>query len=223
MPTNPAPWHDVWVGDNQQGVVFEVVSGGIPARVLRTYKQLGIVNWRALVCERDAWPDLPDLRTRMEAAAAAVGTQNTRVIPEPAAAHRVQLVIFADFDTAYYVYKGHGAIVFHVDLNPGNFNDVVVHELSHGLFEFHRVGETPRAEIAAPDEVLLAVESLYRELSGTKNVPIPTQKFDPQHPPPLEGEGQRAPAGLVMFSDTLWSGSGGHPWDDPHELYASAY
>ena len=28
---------------------------------------------------------------------------------------------------------------------------------------------------------------------------------------------------MVMFSDTLWSGSGGHPWDDAHELYASAY
>ena len=70
--------------------------------------------------------------------------------------------------------------------------------------------------------MLLAVESLYDELAKTTNVPIPTEKFDPKNPPPLEGGGEQKPVGLVMFSDVLWSGSGGHPWDDPHELYASA-
>jgi hypothetical protein len=223
LPASPAPWQDVWVGGNAQGVVFEVMRNGIPVRVLRKYKQLGIKDWRTLVCEHNAWPDPPDLRPRMEAAAAAVATQNPRVLPESAAAHRVSLVVFADADTAYYTYNGHGAIVFRVDFNPGDYSDAVVHELSHALLEFHRVGATPGSENAAPDEVLLAVESLYEELAKTTNVPIPTEKFDPKKPPPFEGGAEQKPAGLVMFSDMLWSGSGGHPWDDAHELYASAY
>ena len=199
------------------------MRNGIPVRVLRKYKQLGIKDWRTLVCEHNAWPDPPDLRPRMEAAAEAVATQNPRLLPESAAAHRVSLVVFADADTAYYTYNGHGAIVFRVDFNPGDYSDAVVHELSHALLEFHRVGATPGSENAAPDEVLLAVESLYEELAKTTNVPIPTEKFDPKKPPPFEGGAEQKPAGLVMFSDMLWSGSGGHPWDDAHELYASAY
>ena len=115
---SPAPWQDVWVGGNAQGVVFEVMRNGIPVRVLRKYEQLGIKDWRTLVCDHDTWPDLPDLRARMEAAAEAVAAQNPRVIPESAAAHRVSLVVFADSDTAYYAYNGHGAIVFRVDFKP---------------------------------------------------------------------------------------------------------
>ena len=223
LPASPAPWHDVWVGGDAQGVVFEVVRDGIPVRVLRKYGQLGIKGWRTLVCEHNAWPDPPDLRTRMEAAAAAVATQNPRVLPEPAAAHRVALVVFADAETAYYAHKKRGAIVFRIDFNPGDYNGAVVHELSHGLFEFHRVGATPGSENAAPDEVLLGVELLYEELAKTANVPIPTEKFDPNKPPPFADGAEQKPAGLVMFTDVLWSGSGGHPWDDAHELYASAY
>ena len=223
LPASPAPWNDVWVGGNEQGVVFEVARNGIAVRVLRKYGQLGIKDWRTLVCGHDVWPNLPELRGRMEAAAAAVAAQNPRVIPDSAAAHRVKLVVFADSDTAYYVYKGSGAILFRTDFKPGDYTDAVVHELSHGLFEFHRVGATSGAPSAVPDEVLLAVESLYGELANTTKVPLPTAKFDPKNPPPLKGNGEQQAAGLVMFTDVLWAGSGGHPWEDAHELFASAY
>jgi hypothetical protein len=220
LPASPAPWHDVWVG--QVGVVFEVVRDGIPVRVLRKYEQLNLKDWRTLVCEQNAWPDPADLRTRMVAAGEAVAAQNPRVIPESAAAHRVHLVVFGDYETGYYPYKGHGAIIFHSSFNPDDYNSAVVHELSHGLFEFHRIGATPEAP-GAPDKVLLGVESLFEQLKRTAKVPIPMQKFDPQNPPPLQGEGDQEAAGLVMFTDVLWAGAGGHPWDDAHELFASAY
>jgi hypothetical protein len=50
--------------------------------------------------------------------------------------------------------------------------------------------------------------------------PEPTAKFDPDRPPPLAGGGRAA--GLVMVTDTLWSGSGGHPHAGPDEFFASA-
>jgi hypothetical protein len=49
----------------------------------------------------------------------------------------------------------------------------------------------------------------------------PTGKFDPKAPPPVKDGAQ--PAGHVMVSDTLWSGTGGHPWENADEFFASAY
>ncbi|MEA2704321.1 MAG: hypothetical protein QOD63_2266, partial [Actinomycetota bacterium] len=74
-----------------------------------------------------------------------------------------------------------------------------------------------------PSGIALRFADLYQRLSTTPQVDEPSSKFDPENPPPVKATGQKTqPAGLVMVTDMLWAGSGGHPWDGIDEFFASA-
>ena len=100
-------------------------------------------------------------------------------------------------------------------------DNVVSHEMGHGIFETHNVYDDATAT-RVPDDFALAFADLYVRLDATTNVPNPTAKFDPKHPPSTTLAKDNVPAGLAMVKDVLWSGYGGHP-ENVDEFFASAY
>ena len=105
------------------------------------------------------------------------------------------------------------------------FQSTIAHESSHAIFEYHSVRGSAETAGRVPDALAERIASLYIALLPTKPVPQPKSKFDENSPPPLLVIGDESvhPAGLVMVTDTLWAGSGGHPWHGVDEFFASAY
>jgi hypothetical protein len=101
--------------------------------------------------------------------------------------------------------------------------NTIAHETSHGILDFHIAYHDSRKR--TPSNLALQVADLYVELGKTTQVPTPSKLFDERFPPPLKSSGASAlkPAGHLIVYDTLWSGSGGHPWDNVDEFFASAY
>ena len=79
----------------------------------------------------------------------------------------------------------------------------------------------------APDAFALRLSDLFLRLAKTPPVPLPSEPFKKKRPPLKGGGGgPEQPAGLVMVTDSLWSGGAsteGHPWDGPDEFFASAF
>ena len=148
LPASPAPSQDIWVRSATAGSGLRSTAEWHPcAGCCASTSSFGIEDWRTLVSSTTL-RRTADLRPRMEAAAEAVATQ-TRGCFQVGGCPRVSLVVFADADTAYYTYNGHGAIVFRVHFNPSNYSDAVVHELSHAS-QFHGVGGDSGERNAAP-------------------------------------------------------------------------
>lgn len=239
------PWNRVWVG--YPGLVIEVVVGGVSVRVYKDYTDLGISpgSPQTYVCGTHDTPQIKDLAAKMKRAGQLADKRNSS-LPRAAAAQRVALVVVSGKSSGFRTYNGQGIIVVNTEDFESSSLPTIEHEAAHSLFEFHSVagaaGSTAtRARVA--DALALQFADLYLKLSDTSLVPVPNKLFDARRPPaltvppsndptksadsgPANEEAnalETKPAGLVMVMDTLWSGSGGHPWHGVDEFFASAY
>jgi hypothetical protein len=234
-PKAYSPWDRVWIG--YPGLVMEVVEAGVVVRTYRDYSGLG-VNYQGYECGTHEVPGMADLAGKMRSAAKVASKLNQNV-PSGAAAQRIGKITVGEFSSAYRTYNGQGVIELKAADFEANPEDTVTHEAGHALFEYHSVAGSAKAASRVPDAYALRIADVFATLADTPEVEVPTGLFDPKHPPPLPaavGPRARSPgdlghrpghpghtAGLVMVMDTLWSGSGGHPWDGVDEFFASAY
>lgn len=238
-PQAYSPWDRVWIG--HPGLVMEVVEAGITVRTYRDYDALGVspANYQIYECGKHDLVGMADLATKMRSAAKVVSKLNANV-PSAAAAQRISVIAVGEgLTSAFRTYNGQGVIELKAADFEKNPEDTVTHEAGHALFEYHSVTGSPKAASRVPDAYALRIADVFATLAETPEVDIPTKLFDPKDPPPLPaavaprakspGDLGHRPghpghtAGIVMVMDTLWSGSGGHPWDGVDEFFASAY
>lgn len=239
-PQTHPPWTRVWIG--YAGIVGEIVSDGVTVRIFVEYSELGMTGaaFRDYHCASPDKRPVPDVAPKMKDVAARTAKLNERI---PAGApQRIALVtVYGDkSNAAYRTADGKGLLTLDREsFDAGTYGDTISHEGAHAIFEYHATagpapepappvdaGEPAPERPRVPDAVALRVADLFVRLEATARVPQPAARFDPDAPPPLElaAADRGRPAGLVMVMDTLWAASpGGHPWDNPDELFASAY
>lgn len=223
-PRNYSPWTTVWIG--HPGLVCEIVEAGVRVRIFRTYEDLNIhlPGYQTYECGNHASAAFAELAKKIKRIAQKTAIMNKK-IPTTAKEQRVTRVMICQKSSGFRVFDGEGLIVLEEkDFQSDKYEDTVVHEGAHAIFEFHSVSKGA-ASARIPDNLALQISDLYSKLSNTKLVPLPTAGFAGKAPPSLTLSESAAsqPAGLVMVSDTLWSGSGGHPWQGVDEFFASAY
>lgn len=231
-------WSQVHLG--AENLFGEIVDSGITLRIAISYNELGIaevtkkdsigdmemdmiVKSKSAVyhCGPHPFKPIAPYIDRLKKVAAVVKKVNAKI---PAGSMwKTDLVVMApNTNEAFRIANGKGLL--ELDSNNININfilDSVAHETSHGVFEHHAAaGDTDQYK-RVPDNFALSIADLYVQLQNTKDVSIPTKKFDPDIV--LASSSGGKPAGLVMVMDMLWSGSGGHPWDGVDEFFASAY
>lgn len=227
-PQTYSPWSKVWIG--HAGLLGEVVEAGVTVRIFMNYDDLGLKKsprYQAYECDKHDLPPIADVVKKMKKAAQIAAEMNKN-LPTTATSQRVALIaIYGDnSDSAYRSAGGQGLIVLGRDeFDAGTFESTVTHESSHAIFEFHSVAGSADVSARVPDPLALRIADLYVQLSATKPVPEPKAKFDKKSPPPLtvDAGADAHAAGIIMVMDTLWSGSGGHPWHGVDEFFASAY
>jgi hypothetical protein len=226
-PQNYPPFTKVWIGSD--GLIGEVVEQAITVRYYIKYDALGLTQqptWQTYVCGKHDLPPIPDIVKKMKTLATLTAQLNNK-IPAAAQAQRVSLIaIYGDKSNSGYRYvNGQGFIVVsEEEFNANQGESTVRHEASHGIFEGHSIG-TVTGGTSAPDALALRFADLYSKLENTKQVPVPTTKFNKTSPPSLNAKGATATeaAGIIMVTDTLWTGAGGHPGGGVDEFFASAY
>jgi hypothetical protein len=228
-PQPRSPWDRVWIG--KSGLVGEVTAEGVAVRIFVPYGDIGIEGrqgYRSYECG-EHHSSLESLVNKMKDVALKTAWLNEK-IPAGARAQRVALVAIhgGSAASAYRMANGHGMILLSADeFGRGAWQETIAHEGAHAIFEYHSVHLDPATR--TPDPLALRIADLYVKLGETKRVAEPSAKFDPANPPALEileGPAERPterPAGILMVMDTLWAGSGGHPWDSVDEFFASAY
>jgi hypothetical protein len=226
-PQKYAPFTQVWIGDDpvDPGLIGEVVQSQVTVRAFSRYKDFGISSkqmkaYQAYACGTHQTAAITALVKKMKEVADATADANAKL---PAGvAQRIALVAVAGSNSRYRIHQGKGLLVLdQKSFEDGTFADTIAHEGTHAIFEFHATAGGGKAGARVPDPLALRVADLFARLAATTLVPGPTGKFDPKAPPPVKGAAQ--PAGHVMVSDTLWSGTGGHPWENADEFFASAY
>ncbi len=217
-----SPWTRVWIG--YAGLAGEVIKGGVCVRVYKSYDELGITHmpeYQTYHCGKHDKAPIPTLVKKMGDIADTTAKFNA-VIPA-GAPERIRLVTITNETSGYRMANGAGLMVIeHKEFLASSYVETAAHEASHAIFEHHSVAADRAKRGANPLAQRLA--DLFVRLEGTKPVPIPTSLFDPKRPPPLKMKPDESaqPAGLVMVMDTLWSGTGGHPWDGVDEFFASS-
>lgn len=222
FPPQPhAPWDQVWIGS--EAIIGEVVEGGVAARIILTYRELGITEAQEPTkyhCGKHNPAPIPKLVPRMRKAAKQAAALN-RKFPDKSYPLKTALIaIYQDANSAFRDSGGKG--VLQVKKEEASWEGTIAHEGSHGIFAFH-LGE--QVKQGAPDALAKGFAELFLELKDTAAVSTPTGIFDPKHPPPLRDDGKTTtqPAGLLMVMDELWAGGGGHPWSTVDEFFASAH
>jgi hypothetical protein len=224
FPPQPyAPWNQVWIGDTH--IIGEVTEGGVAARILLSYKDIGITRApdppQTYHCGKHDPAPIPALVARMRKAAKLAAELNNK-IPTTFPLRTAVIAISKGANSAFREAGGKGVIVVKQE-EP--WEGTIAHEGSHGIFAFH-LGEGVKQ--GSPDPFAKGIAELFIELTNTTAVSMPTRGFDPKRPPPLKDDGKTTtkPAGIVMVMDTLWAGKGtspGHPWDTADELFSSAF
>lgn len=222
-PQAHAPWNQVFLGYTH--AIGEVEAGGVIARILLSYKDLGITRApepRTYHCgKHPSKPDLKKLAERMRKGAQLAADLNGRM-PSTFPLKTAVVAISKGANSAFRQSGGKGVIVVKEE-EP--WEDTIAHEGSHGIFALHR-GDPNTPPV--PDRMAKLISETFLELSNTAPVSTPTGPFDPRRPPPLKDDGSTVarPAGIVMVTDILWAARGsslGHPWDNSDEFFASAY
>ncbi len=219
-PQTYAPWDRVWIGGGQ--IIGEVNEEGVAVRIILSYADIGITTGpeaQTYHCGKHDPKPIPALVARMRKAAKQAAVLN-RQIPEKDYPLKTALIaIYPHANSGFREAGGKGLLVVKQE---DSWEETIAHEGSHGIFAFH-LGE--HVTSGAPDALAKRFAALFLQLKNTAAVSRPTGVFDPAHPPPLKDDGSSTtqPAGLVMVTDELWAGSGGHPWDTVDEFFASAH
>ena len=231
-------WNRVFLGGEH--IIGEIIISGITLRIAIPYDEIGIkeltkkdtvggIEMDTIVKDKSAvyhcgphpFKPIASYIDRLKKVAAVANKVNSKI---PAGSMwKTELVVMGPgVNEAFRIANGKGVIELDSNNIKTNFIlDSASHEASHGVFEHHAAAGDPDFTKRVPDNYALAVADVFAQLSNTKNVDIPTGKFDPKIKPTAPPAGGK-PAGLVMVIDTLWSGSGGHPWS-VDEFFASAY
>jgi uncharacterized protein DUF4157 len=238
-PQKFSPWTTVWIGS--AGIIVEVVEAGVSVRIFRSYDDIyhDIKTPESYVCGKPDTSPIRELEKKMQGVARKTAKLKAK-FPKTAMEQQIALVVIQEVDQGYRVANGKGLVALYELSFKSEYEDVIAHEGAHAIFEFHSVHKDPAKRV--PDALALRIADLYIELKQTKEVPTPTAKFDPNHPPtlavtkkppaevlksptdPYSVIKDTYPAGILMVYDTLWSGlPGGHPWDRVDEFFASAY
>lgn len=224
FPPQPhTPWDRVFVGHTH--IIGEVTEGGVVARILLSYKDIGITRApepQTYHCGKHDPAPIPTLVARMRKAAKQAADLNSK-IPSNFPLRTAVIAIHKGANSAFREAGGQGVIVVKQE-EP--WEGTIAHEGSHGIFAFH-LGERVTPGVV-PDPLAQGIAELFIELTNTTAVSMPTREFDPKRLPPLKDDGKTAtkPAGIVMVMDILWAGKGssdGHPWDTADEFFASAF
>lgn len=221
FPPQPhAPWDQVWIGGGQ--IIGEVTEGGVAARIILSYPDIGIITApesQTYHCGKHDPAPIPTLVPRMRKAAKQAAALNSKIPEKNYPLKTAVIAISPGANSAFREAGGKGVLVVKQE---ESWEGIIAHEGSHGIFSFH-LGE--QVKLGAPDALAKGFAELFLELKNTAAVSIPTGIFDPKHPPPLKDDGKTTtqPAGLVMVMDELWTGGGGHPWDTVDEFFASAH
>jgi hypothetical protein len=231
-------WNQVYLGADY--IIGEIIEKGITLRIAIPYDDIGIKEKthketlsgiemdlidkhksEVYHCGTHPFKPIAVYIKKLKEVAAVADKVNSKI---PAGSMwKAELVVMGQgVNEAYRIANGKGVL----ELDSNNINTSVIldsasHEASHGVFEHHAAAGDPDFTKRVPDNFALQVADVFAQLSGTKNVDIPTGKFDPKIKPTATSGGIK-PAGLVMVMDILWSGSGGHPWS-VDEFFASAY
>jgi hypothetical protein len=236
---NPATgFTRLFAGDGK--IIGEVVDSGVTARAELGYHDLGIeapvdpksqfgtatmTDVQFLSCGNRAFPKLKDVGVAMRAVAKQIAAVNVAI---PAGSPwRVDLVLIVNEASRLHFADGKALLV----LSQTDFERAgpatAAHEASHAVFESHSHPDPKHPDALAPDAFALRLSDLFLRLAKTPPVPLPSEPFKKQRPPLKGGGGgPEQPAGLVMVTDSLWSGGAsteGHPWDGPDEFFASAF
>jgi len=224
FPPQPhAPWDQVWIGYTH--IIGEVTEEGVAARLLVSYKDIGITRdpgSRAYHCGRHDRDPIPKLVARLRKAAKQAAALNAKIPQKDYALKTAVIAVYKGANSAFRVAGGLGVLVVKEE---DSWEGTIAHEGSHGIFSFH-LGEG--VTNGSPDALAKGIGELYLELKNTIAVSIPTHRFDRKRPP-LKDDGKTSvqPAGLLMVMDTLWTAraglEGGHPWETADEFFASAY
>ena len=231
-------WNRVFLG--AEYIIGELIVSGITLRIAIFYDEIGIkeITKKDTVggiemeviekqkpavyhCGAHPFKPIATYIDRLKKVAAVTSKVNSKI---PAGSMwKAELVVMGPgVNEAFRIANGKGVLELDSNNIKTNFIlDSAAHEASHGVFEHHAAAGDPDFTKRVPDNYALNVADVFAQLSNTKNVEIPTGKFDPKIKPTAPATGGQ-PAGLVMVMDTLWSGSGGHPWS-VDEFFASAY
>ena len=221
FPPQPhAPWDRVWIGGGK--IIGEVTEGGVAARITLSYTDIGITTapeYQTYHCGKHDLAPIPTLVPQMRKAAKQAAALTSKIPEKNYPLKTAVIAIAPGANSAFRQSGGKGVLVVKQE---DNWEGVIAHEGSHGIFAFH-LGE--KVKTGAPDALAKAFAELFLELKNTAPVSIPTGIFGPKNLPPLKDNGKTTtqPAGLVMVMDELWDGRGGHPWDTVDEFFTSAY
>jgi hypothetical protein len=219
-------------------IVGEVVDSGVTVRAELGYKDLAIeapvdpksqfgtanmTDLQYLSCGNRAFPKLQAFGTAMRSVAKQVATVNGAIAA--GSPWRVEQVYVVTEASRLHFADGKALLVLsHKDFATAG-PETAAHEASHAVFESHSHPDPKQPDALAPDAFALRLADLFLRLAETPSVPLPSEPFKKQRPP-LKGDGPQHPAGLVMVTDSLWSGGAateGHPWEGPDEFFASAF
>jgi hypothetical protein len=227
----------LFAGEGQ--IIGEVVESGVTVRADLGYRELGIeapvdpksefglatmtdLQW--LSCGNRAFPKLAAVGTALRGVAKQVATVNGAIAA--GSPWRVEQVFVVNEASRLHFADGKAFMV----LSYKDFETVgpetAAHEASHAVFESHSHPDPKQPDALAPDAFALRWADLFLRLAKTPPVPLPKEPFKKERPPLKGGDGPEQPAGLVMVTDSLWSGGAateGHPWEGPDEFFASAF
>jgi hypothetical protein len=223
-----------------EGKIIGEVVDGVTVRAELAYHDLGIeapvdpksqfgtatmTDLQFLSCGNRAFPKLQEVGVAMRAVAKQVAAVNGAI---PAGSPwQVDLVLIVNEASRLHLADGRALLVLsHTDFRQAG-PETAAHEASHAVFESHSHPDPKHPDALAPDAFALRLSDLFLRLAKTPPVPLPSEPFKKQRPPLKGGGGgPEQPAGLVMVTDSLWSGGAsteGHPWEGPDEFFASAF
>jgi hypothetical protein len=211
-----APWDGVWIGN--AGIIGEVGGKTAAVRILLSYEDLSIdklPEYQTYHCHRDRSKGTLKMVATMRKVASEIDKVNA-LIPASSESSIALVAITKTETSGFRIANGKGLIVIET---KENWVATAAHEGGHAVLDHHlRFGG---AGGKGAGTLPLRIADLFLRLGQTTSVPVPDKKFNPKSPPSLKGGGQ--PAGLVMVNDSVWSGAGGHSWENADEFFASAF
>jgi hypothetical protein len=223
-----------------EGKIIGEVVDGVTVRAELSYRDLGIeapvdpksefgtatmTDLQFLSCGNRSFPRLKAVGDAIRAVAKRVAAVNGAI---PAGSPwRVDLALIVNEASRLHFADGKALLVIsHTDFERAG-PETAAHEAAHAVFESHSHPDPKHPDALAPDAFALRLADLFLRLARTPPVSLPSAPFGKRKPPLKGGDGgPEQPAGLVMVTDSLWSGGAGtegHPWDGPDEFFASAF
>ena len=175
FPPQPhAPWDQVWIGGGQ--IIGEVTEGGVAARIILSYTDIGIIiapESQTYHCGKHDPAPIPTLAPRMRKAAKQAAALNSKIPEKNYPLKTAVIAISPGANSAFREAGGKGVLVVKQE---ESWEGIIAHEGSHGIFSFH-LGE--QVKLGAPDALAKGFAELFLELKNTAAVSIPTGIFDP--------------------------------------------